>query len=241
MAGSAGAAPRAHPRRRSTRCAAREEKAIVLLNRRGWSNFLSCRACARVWECPNCDVTLVLHRAAAGWPATTAATAEPVPRACPDCGSVSVARHGAGTEQLERELEALVAPLPVFRLDSDVAAAAGVATVLRRFDEAHVGRARRHPDGGQGPRLPRRHARRGARRRRHAALPRLPRRGAHLRAGGAARGPQRSRRARRARDRAGARPLRRARSRTRPATTPTASSRASSSAASCSATRRSGT
>ena len=41
----------------------RGEKAIVLLNRRGWSNFLSCRACARVWECPNCDVTLVLHRA----------------------------------------------------------------------------------------------------------------------------------------------------------------------------------
>jgi primosomal protein N' (replication factor Y) len=50
-----------------------------------------------------------------------------------------VARHGAGTEQLERELEELVAPLPVFRLDSDVAAAAGVATVLRRFDEAEAG------------------------------------------------------------------------------------------------------
>ena len=52
---------------------------------------------------------------------------------------MSVARHGAGTEQLERELEELVAPLPVFRLDSDVAAAAGVATVLRRFDEAPAG------------------------------------------------------------------------------------------------------
>ena len=52
---------------------------------------------------------------------------------------MSVARHGAGTEQLERELEELVAPLPVFRLDSDAAAAAGVATVLRRFDEAPAG------------------------------------------------------------------------------------------------------
>ena len=37
-------------------------KAILLLNRRGWSNFLSCRACGRVWLCPNCDVALVLHR-----------------------------------------------------------------------------------------------------------------------------------------------------------------------------------
>ena len=42
----------------------RGEKAIVLLNRRGWSNFLSCRLCGRVWECPDCDVTLVLHQAA---------------------------------------------------------------------------------------------------------------------------------------------------------------------------------
>jgi primosomal protein N' (replication factor Y) (superfamily II helicase) len=117
----------------------REEKAIVLLNRRGWSNFLSCRACARVWECPNCDVTLVLHRSLQEVACHHCGHRETAPRECPDCGSVSVARHGAGTEQLERELEELVTPLPVFRLDSDVAAAAGVATVLRRFDEAPAG------------------------------------------------------------------------------------------------------
>jgi primosomal protein N' (replication factor Y) (superfamily II helicase) len=117
----------------------RDEKAIVLLNRRGWSNFLSCRSCARVWECPNCDVTLVLHRTLGEVSCHHCGHREVAPRACPDCGSASVARHGAGTEQLERELEELVAPLPVFRLDSDVAAAAGVATVLRRFDEAPAG------------------------------------------------------------------------------------------------------
>jgi primosomal protein N' (replication factor Y) len=65
---------------------------------------------------------------------------EPVPEVCPDCGSVSVARHGAGTEQLERELKAAVSPLPVFRLDSDAAAAeGGVGSILRRFEEAHSG------------------------------------------------------------------------------------------------------
>src|SRR3954447_405400 len=118
---------------------ARDQKAIVLLNRRGWSNFLSCRSCARVWECPQCDVSLVLHRALAEVSCHHCGHREPAPRACPDCGSSSVARHGAGTEQLERELEELVAPLPVFRLDSDVGAAAGVGTVLRRFDEADSG------------------------------------------------------------------------------------------------------
>jgi len=117
----------------------RAEKAVVLLNRRGWSNFVSCRGCGRVWECPNCDVTLVLHRAAGEIACHHCGHREQMPRVCGECGSVSVARHGTGTEQLERELEALVAPLPVFRLDSDVAAAAGVATVLRRFDAARAG------------------------------------------------------------------------------------------------------
>ena len=138
MAGTAGPL---HERTRQALDAVRrhEEKAIVLLNRRGWSNFLSCRSCARVWECPNCDVTLVLHRGLSEMACHHCGHREGAPQVCPDCGSASVARHGAGTEQLERELEELVAPLPVFRLDSDVAAAAGVATVLRRFDEAPAG------------------------------------------------------------------------------------------------------
>jgi primosomal protein N' (replication factor Y) len=138
MAGTAGPL---HERTRQALDAVRrhEEKAIVLLNRRGWSNFLSCRSCARVWECPNCDVTLVLHRGLSEMACHHCGHRESAPQVCPDCGSASVARHGAGTEQLERELEELVAPLPVFRLDSDVAAAAGVATVLRRFEEAPAG------------------------------------------------------------------------------------------------------
>ena len=125
--------------------------------------------------------------------ATTAATASACRERCPDCDSVSLRRHGLGTEQLGAELERLVAPLPVLRLDADSVAAEGVAATLERFEAAPVGRARGHPDGGQGPRLRRRHARRGAGRRQHAALPRLPRRGAHVRAGGPAGGPQRPR------------------------------------------------
>jgi primosomal protein N' (replication factor Y) len=118
----------------------REEKAIVLLNRRGWSNFLSCRSCGRVWECPECDVSLVLHRAAGRVTCHHCGHFEPVPSACPDCGSVSVARHGVGTERLERELEELVAPLPVFRLDADAAARRGaILDLLRRFDAAPAG------------------------------------------------------------------------------------------------------
>ena len=139
MAGVPGAL---HPRTRDALDAVRvsEEKAIVLLNRRGWSNFLSCRVCGRVWMCPECDVSLVLHRAAAVVACHHCGHQELAPSGCPDCGSVSVARHGAGTERLEREIEALVHPLPVFRLDSDATARRGaIAGVLGRFDAAESG------------------------------------------------------------------------------------------------------
>jgi primosomal protein N' (replication factor Y) len=118
----------------------RREKAIVLLNRRGWSNFLRCGGCGRVWGCPDCDVTLVLHRAARRMACHHCGHSEPIPGFCPDCGSMSLARHGTGTEKLEDELASVVAPLPVFRLDSDTAAERqAVARILSRFEQADAG------------------------------------------------------------------------------------------------------
>jgi primosomal protein N' (replication factor Y) len=115
------------------------EKAIVLLNRRGWSNFLTCADCGRVWECPNCDVTLVLHKSAGRVSCHHCGHRERVPASCPDCGSVSLARHGVGTEQLGVELERLMEPLPVFRLDADTARRGGAAEALERFEAAEGG------------------------------------------------------------------------------------------------------
>ncbi len=116
-------------------------KAIVLLNRRGWSNFLSCGSCGRVWMCPNCEVALVLHRAGAYVACHHCGHRERVPSGCPDCGSVSVARHGAGTERLEHELvNSLGNPsFPVLRLDADAAGLDARAQILERFHAAPSG------------------------------------------------------------------------------------------------------
>jgi len=115
-------------------------KAIVLLNRRGWSNFLSCRACGHVWCCPNCDVTLVLHREGAFLACHHCGHREGVPGRCPACRSAALARHGAGTERLERELEEALgaAAFPVFRLDADVGRARA-ERVLAAFERAPSG------------------------------------------------------------------------------------------------------
>jgi primosomal protein N' (replication factor Y) (superfamily II helicase) len=117
-------------------------KGIVLLNRRGWSNFLSCRACGKVWGCPECDVALVLHRAEGEIACHHCGHRRRVPVACDACGSRSVARHGLGTERLEHELAAALGgeDYPIFRLDADVAAGRGrAAAVLSAFERAPAG------------------------------------------------------------------------------------------------------
>ncbi len=107
-------------------------KAIVLLNRRGWSNFLACHDCGRAWECPQCDVTLVLHQAEGAIACHHCGHREPIPSRCPQCGSISIGRHGAGTERLAASLPGL----PVFRLDADIRQA---ARVLAAFGAAERG------------------------------------------------------------------------------------------------------
>ena len=153
-----------HPHTRTALADVRRSggKAIVLLNRRGWSNFLSCRDCGHVWMCPNCEVALVLHswttrvrpdqarpdaeRAAYPSGATIACHhcghRERVPTRCVACGSVAVARHGAGTERLEHELREAIGGhgFPVFRLDADVVGIKDrVARTLSDFGAASSG------------------------------------------------------------------------------------------------------
>jgi len=110
-------------------------KAILLLNRRGVAPALHCRACGETLRCDNCDVALVLHRDER-LHCHHCGHAEPAPEACPACRSVELARIGAGTQRLERELEERVPELERIRLDADSVGKRGdLAATLRRFAE----------------------------------------------------------------------------------------------------------
>ena len=112
-------------------------KAIVMINRRGFAPWLTCRSCGRHWGCPNCDVSLIVHRDRGELICHHCAHAEPLPSACAECGSTTLSRAGAGTEQIESLLSERLAPMPVFRLDSDTASRRGAhAEILDRFDSA---------------------------------------------------------------------------------------------------------
>ena len=95
-------------------------KAILLLNRRGVAPALHCRACGTTFRCPLCDVALVLHGEGC-LRCHHCGHAEAAPQACPACGSVELARIGAGTQRLERELAKQLPKLVPIRLDADTA------------------------------------------------------------------------------------------------------------------------
>jgi primosomal protein N' (replication factor Y) (superfamily II helicase) len=111
-------------------------KAILLLNRRGIAPALHCRACGVTLRCENCDVALVLHGDAA-LRCHHCGHSEPASSTCPACGSAELVRLGAGTQRLERELEAKVPELERIRLDADAVDKPGaVAAALARFAAA---------------------------------------------------------------------------------------------------------
>jgi primosomal protein N' (replication factor Y) (superfamily II helicase) len=111
-------------------------KAILLLNRRGVAPALHCRACGLTLRCVNCDVALVLHGDGL-LRCHHCGHTEPKPETCPTCHSTELARLGAGTQKLERELEAKLPELERIRLDADAVEKPGaLAAALKRFAAA---------------------------------------------------------------------------------------------------------
>jgi primosomal protein N' (replication factor Y) len=111
-------------------------KAILLLNRRGVAPALHCRACGVTRRCPNCDVAFTLH-GDGSLRCHHCGAREPAGETCPACGSPELARIGAGTQRLERELERHVPELERIRLDADaVAKPDELRAALERFARA---------------------------------------------------------------------------------------------------------
>ncbi|HEY2371164.1 MAG TPA: primosomal protein N' [Gaiellaceae bacterium] len=116
--------------------AERGGKAILLLNRRGIAPAIHCRACGTTRRCANCDVALTLH-GDDSLRCHHCGLVEQLGETCLACGSAELARIGAGTQKLERELAKQVPELEVIRLDADaVERPEQLRDVLERFARA---------------------------------------------------------------------------------------------------------
>lgn len=98
---------------------AHQRKAILLLNRRGFSTALMCADCGHVFKCPHCDVPLVYHRDTNRLHCHYCDTVHPRPSQCPQCGGRSILYLGSGTQKIEDELKEALPGVKARRFDLD--------------------------------------------------------------------------------------------------------------------------
>ena len=107
-------------------------QSLLFLNRRGFANFLQCRACGDPLMCPNCSVTLTFHHK---WRALRCHycdhTVAP-PARCASCGEPALQAWGIGTEQLETLLRTRLPGARVARMDRDTTRRKGSQEALLR-------------------------------------------------------------------------------------------------------------
>ncbi|HEU4415574.1 MAG TPA: primosomal protein N', partial [Candidatus Angelobacter sp.] len=109
---------------------ARGEQAMILLNRRGYSSVVLCRACGETLQCKNCTIAMTFHKAAHRMECHYCGYRQAVPRRCPACESEHIHFLGAGSEKVEERLHEAFPQARIGRLDRD--------TVRNRHDFEHV-------------------------------------------------------------------------------------------------------
>ncbi len=115
---------------------ARREQVLVLLNRRGYATAVFCRQCGDTFECPNCTISLTVHRARNGWRARChyCNYSMMVPKACRKCAAPYLERAGFGTEKVEEQLAEAFPNARIGRVDRDSVRRKGaLASLLGRF------------------------------------------------------------------------------------------------------------
>src|SRR5271157_1087031 len=114
------------------------EQTIVLLNRRGFSSFVACRACGERVQCANCSLTLTYHKRERRLLCHYCGYAEKVPSICPKCASEHIYFLGVGSEKVEEELHRAFPAARIARLDRDtVTGKRQYETILQDFRDGH--------------------------------------------------------------------------------------------------------
>lgn len=96
-----------------------QEQSILLLNRRGYASFVSCKNCGYVEKCPNCDITLTYHKTSGMIRCHYCGYAKKLQNICPECHEEAMTSLGIGTEKIEEELKKFFPNARILRMDLD--------------------------------------------------------------------------------------------------------------------------
>lgn len=102
------------------------EQIILLLNRRGYSSFVTCKNCGYTFKCPNCDITLTYHKSSRTLRCHYCGYGTKVYDTCPECHEKSINDLGVGTEKVEEELNKLFPESKILRMDFDTTSRKGM-------------------------------------------------------------------------------------------------------------------
>lgn len=97
----------------------KNEQVILMLNRRGFANFMLCRECGYVMKCPNCDLSLTMHKDTHEMQCHYCGYTATIPEKCPNCQSDKIRFLGTGTQKVQEELEQLMPNAKILRMDVD--------------------------------------------------------------------------------------------------------------------------
>ena len=112
----------------------KNEQAIILVNRRGFSTIIKCPDCGEVATCPNCDISLRYHRVGKKLKCHYCGYEQRVIDICPNCKGRRLFYGGVGTQKAQRELEMLFPEARIERMDSDTTRRIGAhQEILSRF------------------------------------------------------------------------------------------------------------
>lgn len=114
----------------------KEEQVILLLNRRGYSSFVTCKNCGYTVKCPHCDITLTYHKSSNNLRCHYCGYATNITNICPECHEKSLTTLGVGTEKIEEELHTLIPAAKILRMDFDTTSKKGShAKMIEEFKE----------------------------------------------------------------------------------------------------------
>ena len=103
----------------------RQEQVVLLLNRRGYSNFMQCRECGEVVNCPNCDVSLTYHKPNQKLKCHYCGFEHFILKRCPSCQSEELRFFGLGTQKVEEYLQSEFEEARIMRMDVDTTSKKG--------------------------------------------------------------------------------------------------------------------
>lgn len=97
----------------------KREQTILFLNRRGYANFILCKQCGFVFQCPHCMVTLTFHRWGGHLCCHYCGYRQKLSHTCPSCGKDHLRPMGLGTQRVEEEVARIFPTARLLRVDAD--------------------------------------------------------------------------------------------------------------------------